>query len=43
LGIFIMEFFSIISETTQFPLNVITSLFGIPVILAMLMKNKKAV
>ncbi|MGZ5273796.1 MAG: iron chelate uptake ABC transporter family permease subunit [Kaistella sp.] len=43
LGILIMEFFSIISETTQFPLNVITSLFGIPVILAMLMKNKKAV
>lgn len=41
LGIFIMEFFSVISETTQFPLNVITSLFGIPVILAMLMKNKK--
>ena len=42
LGILIMEFFSIISETTQFPLNVITSLFGIPVILAMMMNNKKA-
>lgn len=41
LGIFIMEFFSVISETTHFPLNVITSLFGIPVILAMMMKNKK--
>ena len=41
LGIFIMEFFSVISETSQFPLNVITSLFGIPVILAMMMKNKK--
>lgn len=41
LGILIMEFFSVISETTQFPLNVITSLFGIPVILAMMMKNKK--
>ena len=41
LGIFIMEFFSVISETTQFPLNVITSLFGIPVILAMMMKNNK--
>ena len=41
LGVFIMEFFSIVSETTQFPLNVITSLFGIPVILAMMMKNKK--
>ena len=43
LGIFIMEFFSIVSETTQFPLNVITSLFGIPVILAMMMSNKRAV
>ena len=40
LGIFIMEFFSIISETTQFPLNVITSLFGIPVILMMILKKK---
>lgn len=40
LGIFIMEFFSIISETTQFPLNVITSLFGIPVILLMILKKK---
>lgn len=42
LGIFIMEFFSIISESTQFPLNVITSLFGIPVILTMMMKKSKA-
>ena len=41
LGVFIMEFFSIVSETTQFPLNVITSLFGIPVILAMMMNTKK--
>lgn len=41
LGILIMEFFSIISETTQFPLNVITSLFGIPVILMMMLKNNK--
>ena len=41
LGVFIMEFFSIVSETTQFPLNVITALFGIPVILAMMMNNKK--
>lgn len=40
LGILIMELFSIISEVTQFPLNVITSLFGIPVILMMLLKNK---
>ncbi|MBU4538111.1 MAG: iron ABC transporter permease [Weeksellaceae bacterium] len=43
LGIFIMEFFSIISELSQFPLNVITSLFGIPVILAMMMSNKRTV
>ena len=41
LGILIMEFFSIISETTQFPLNIITSLFGIPVILMMMLKNSK--
>jgi iron complex transport system permease protein len=40
LGILIMEFFSIISESTQFPLNVITSLFGIPVILTMMLSNK---
>lgn len=40
LGILILQFFSIISETTQFPLNVITSLFGIPVILAMMMKSR---
>ncbi len=40
LGVFIMEFFSIISEITQFPLNVITSLFGIPVILMMILKKK---
>ncbi|MDP2454545.1 MULTISPECIES: iron ABC transporter permease [unclassified Kaistella] len=42
LGILIMEFFSIISESTQFPLNVITSLFGIPVILTMMLNNKRA-
>lgn len=41
LGILIMEFFSIISESTQFPLNVITSLFGIPVILMMMLKSKR--
>ncbi len=40
LGILIMEIFSSISEISQFPLNVITSLFGIPVILMMLLKNK---
>jgi iron complex transport system permease protein len=43
LGIFIMEFFSIISESSQFPLNVITSLFGIPVILMMMLKGNSAV
>lgn len=42
LGILIMEVFSIISEVSQFPLNVITSLFGIPVILMMMLKTKKA-
>jgi len=41
LGILIMEVFSIISESTQFPLNVITSLFGIPVILMMMLKSKR--
>lgn len=40
LGILIMEFFSIISEISQFPINVITSLFGIPVILMMMVKSK---
>lgn len=39
LGVFIMEFFSIISEITQLPLNVITSLFGVPVILMMMLKK----
>ncbi len=42
LGILIMEFFSIISESSQFPLNVITSLFGIPVILMMILRSKKS-
>jgi len=41
LGIIIMELFSIISELTHFPLNVITSLFGIPVILMMMLKSQK--
>lgn len=40
LGVFIMEFFSIISEISQFPINIITSLFGVPVILMMILKNK---
>ena len=41
LGILIMQVFSVISELTQFPLNVISSLFGIPVILMMLTKRAK--
>ncbi|MEC5394279.1 iron ABC transporter permease [Bergeyella sp. RCAD1439] len=40
LGVLVMEVFSVASEHTHFPLNVITSLFGIPVILAMLMKKR---
>ncbi len=40
LGILIMILFSTVSEMTQFPLNVITSLFGIPVILTMLFNGK---
>lgn len=39
LGIFIMQVFSIISEISQFPLNIISSLFGIPVILMMMLKS----
>ena len=42
LGTFIMLFFSVISELTLFPLNVITSVFGVPVILAMMLKSRKA-
>ncbi|MBV6881033.1 iron ABC transporter permease [Epilithonimonas ginsengisoli] len=40
LGIFIMQIFSIISEMSQFPINIITTFFGIPVILLMLVKKK---
>jgi iron complex transport system permease protein len=40
LGVLIMEFFSVISELSQFPINVITSLFGVPVILMMILKRK---
>ena len=39
LGIFIMQVFSIISELSQFPINIITTFFGIPVILLMLMRK----
>ncbi|CAH0209116.1 iron ABC transporter permease [Chryseobacterium sp. WG14] len=41
LGMLIMMFFSIIAEKTQIPLNVISSVFGIPVILMMLLKQNK--
>ncbi len=40
LGILIMESFSIVSELSQLPINVITSLFGIPVILMMMVKSR---
>lgn len=41
LGMMMMMLFSIIAEKTQIPLNVISSLFGIPVILTMLLKQNK--
>lgn len=41
MGIVIMEVFSTVSEISKFPINVITSVFGIPVIFLMLLKNKK--
>lgn len=41
LGMLIMMLFSIIAEKTQIPLNVISSVFGIPVILLMLLKQNK--
>ncbi|MDC8100479.1 FecCD family ABC transporter permease [Chryseobacterium rhizosphaerae] len=42
LGMLVMLFFSIIAEKTQIPLNVISSVFGIPVILMMLLKQNKS-
>ncbi|MDR6545732.1 iron complex transport system permease protein [Chryseobacterium rhizosphaerae] len=41
LGMLVMLLFSIIAEKTQIPLNVISSVFGIPVILMMLLKQNK--
>ncbi|MFY7845539.1 iron chelate uptake ABC transporter family permease subunit [Chryseobacterium gambrini] len=41
LGMLMMLFFSIVAEKTQIPLNVISSVFGIPVILLMLLKQNK--
>ncbi len=40
LGVLIMQFFSVVSELTLFPINVITSLFGIPVILTMMLRKQ---
>lgn len=41
LGMLMMLFFSIIAEKTQIPINVISSVFGIPIILLMLLKQNK--
>lgn len=41
LGIFIMLLLSIVAEKSQIPLNVISSVFGIPVILMMLLRQNK--
>lgn len=41
LGMLMMLFFSVVAEKTQIPLNVISSVFGIPVILMMLLKQNK--
>lgn len=41
LGMLMMMLFSVIAEKTQIPLNVISSVFGIPVILLMLLKQNK--
>lgn len=42
LGMLMMLLFSVVAEKTQIPLNVISSVFGIPVILMMLLKQNKA-
>ena len=42
IGILMMQLFSTISEILGIPINVISSLFGIPVILLMLIKTNKA-
>lgn len=41
LGMLMMLLFSVMAEKTQIPLNVISSVFGIPVILVMLLKQNK--
>lgn len=41
LGMLMMLLFSIVAEKSNIPLNVISSIFGIPVILVMLLKQSK--
>jgi iron complex transport system permease protein len=41
LGMLMMLLFSVVAEKSQIPLNVISSVFGIPVILIMLLKQNK--
>ncbi|WP_115981184.1 MULTISPECIES: iron ABC transporter permease [Chryseobacterium] len=41
LGMLMMLLFSIVAEKSQIPLNVISSIFGIPVILMMLLKQNR--
>lgn len=41
IGICVMQFFSILSEWTKFPINVMSSLFGIPMIFIILLKGKR--
>jgi len=41
LGMLMMLLFSVVAEKSQIPLNVISSVFGIPVILMMLLKQNK--
>lgn len=41
MGMLIMLLFSIVAEKSSIPLNVISSIFGIPVIVAMLLKQNK--
>ena len=40
LGILVMNIFSALSEKFQLPANIISSLFGIPVLLVMLLRQK---
>lgn len=42
MGVLVMQVFSCLSEASALPLNVITSVFGIPVILLMMMQKKSS-